>query len=121
MSVKLDHVLILRIISKINTALQVILRLHYRGGPNRAEPNRAGPAVQTMLALLYKPCWPGLAQLTSAQFYDCLHCQTNWADPCWPTKMCQCKRSIILCLHWHIFTSQHSLFDSVNSHKTELK
>ena len=48
-----------------------------------------------MLALLCKPCWPGLAQLASAQFYDCLHCQTNWADPCWPTKMCQCKCSII--------------------------
>ena len=28
---------------------------------------------QTVLALLYEPCWPGLAQLTSAQFYDCLH------------------------------------------------
>ena len=51
---------------------------------------------RTVLALLYKPCWPGLAQLTSAQFYDCLHCQTNWADPCWPTKMCQCKRGISL-------------------------
>ena len=47
----------------------LILRLHYRSGPNRAEPNRAGPTVQTMLA------WFG--QLTSAQFYDCLHCQTN--------------------------------------------
>ena len=28
----------------------VILHLHYRSGPNHAEPNRAGPAVQTMLA-----------------------------------------------------------------------
>ena len=25
-----------------------------------------------MLALLYKQCWPGLVQLTSAQFDDCL-------------------------------------------------
>ena len=41
---------------------------------------------RTVLALLYKPCWPGLVQLTSAQFYDCLHCQTNWANPCWPIK-----------------------------------
>ena len=51
---------------------------------------------RTVLALLYKPCWPGLVQLTSAQFYDCLHCQTNWADPCWPTKMCQCKRIVLI-------------------------
>ena len=49
---------------------------------------------RTVLALLYKPCWPGLVQLTSAQFYDFLHSQTNWADPWWPTKMCQCKLSI---------------------------
>ena len=31
--------------------------------------------------------------------------------------------SLILRLHWHIFVGQHgqpSLFDSVNSHKTEL-
>ena len=38
----------------------LILRLHYRCGPNYAELN--------VLALLYKPCWPGLVQLTSAQF-----------------------------------------------------
>ena len=44
-----------------------------RSGPNHAE-----------LALLY----------TNHKFYDCLHSQTNWADLCWPTKMCQCKRSI---------------------------
>ena len=36
---------------------------------------------QTVLALLYKLCWPG-----SAQFYDCLHCQTNWADRAGPQK-----------------------------------
>ena len=38
----------------------LILCLHYRSGPNHAELN--------VLALLYKPCWPGLVQLTSAQF-----------------------------------------------------
>ena len=38
----------------------LILRLYYRSGPNHAELN--------VLALLYKPCWTGLVQLTSAQF-----------------------------------------------------
>ena len=37
----------------------VILRLHYRSGPNCAEPNYAGPAVQTMLA------WFGPAHFSS--------------------------------------------------------
>ena len=26
---------------------------------------------QTVLAMLYKSCWPGLVELTTAQFYDC--------------------------------------------------
>ena len=39
--------------------LKIILRLHYRSGPNHAEPNRAGPAVQTMLA------WFGPAHFSS--------------------------------------------------------
>ena len=38
----------------------LILRLQYRSGPNHAELN--------VLALLYKPCWTGLVQLTLAQF-----------------------------------------------------
>ena len=46
-----------------------------RSGPNHAE-----------LALLY----------TNHKFYDCLHSQTNWADLCWPTKMCQCKRIVLI-------------------------
>ena len=40
----------------LTTYYSLILRLHYRSGPNRA-----------VLALLYKPCWPGLAQLTSME------------------------------------------------------
>ena len=28
-------------------------------------------------------CWNIMKKV-----YDCLHCQTNWADLCWPTKMC---------------------------------
>ena len=55
--------------------MSLIQRLHY---------SIVGQTVlnQTMLvpAVHAQPCWPGLAQLTSAQFYDCLHCQTNWAE-----------------------------------------
>ena len=53
------------------------IRLHYRSGPNHA-------------ALV----WPSSLQLSFMTVYT-----VNWADPCWPTKMCQCKRSIIHCLH----------------------
>ena len=67
----------------------VILRLHYRSGPNPAELNHAGPAVQTMLA------WFGPAHFSSV-----LLLFTLWADSCWPTKICQCKRSI----SWHLYT-----------------
>ena len=45
---------------------------------------------QTVLALLYKPCW---RFASSFQLNNCLHCQTNGAEPCWPTKKCQCKLS----------------------------
>ena len=41
---------------------------------------------QTVLALLYKPCWPGLAELTSAQFYDFLHCQQTGLTGAGPQK-----------------------------------
>ena len=54
--------------------------------PNHAEPNRTGSAVQTMLA------WFGPAHFSSVLWLFTL--STNWADRCWPTKMCQCKRSI---------------------------
>ena len=66
--------------TNVNLYLTFILCLLYRSRLNHAELNLAGPVVQTMLA------WFDPAH--SAQFYDCLHCQTNWADPFWPTKMC---------------------------------
>ena len=72
-----------------------ILRLHYRSGPNRAEPNRAGPAVQTMFG--------------PAHFSSVLWLFTLSYKLCWPTKMCQCKRSInllvILGCHFNIVLS----------------
>ena len=59
---------------------------------------------QTMLA------WFGPA----LQFYYYLHCQTNWADPCWPTKMCQCKRSIIILSCVPFFSNPpHAAFDTL--------
>ena len=44
----------------------------------------------------------GLVRCVSSN--ECLHCQTNWADSCWPTKMCQCKRSITDNTKAHVYT-----------------
>ena len=49
-----------------------LLCLHYRSGPNRAEPNSAGPAVQTMLA------WFGPAHFSSVLWLFTLSNKLGW-------------------------------------------
>ena len=53
------HIIADSTVSTLIMYLYTTFTLHYTSGPNRAEPNRAGPAVQTMLA------WFGPAHFSS--------------------------------------------------------
>ena len=70
----------------------------YSSEPNCAEPNSIGPAVHNHAGLV----WSSSLQLSLMTVVYTLK-QIGLTCMCWPTKMCQCKRSIIIgnlkCMH----------------------